>query len=256
MVFRAMRALLGFMAGAMTALACWAQAPVSERLQRQAAAGIHAWQELQRLEDSWASERERLLSRVEKLEAKQRSLRWQRRKLRAYVSDLEGKVAELRRRLRELERIRRDLEPWLDEALDRLERFVQRDLPFLEVERRARLEAVRRALDGYGVGVAEKLRRLLEALKAEVEYGAQVEVTERTVELEGEARTVRLLRVGRLCLLWATPDGSRVGWFDPHARRWEPLPGRFRREIERAMEMAARRRPADLVRLPVGRLPR
>ena len=106
---------------------------------------------------------------------------------------------ELRRRLRELERIRRDLEPWLDEALDRLERFVQRDLPFLEVERRARLEAVRRALDGYGVGVAEKLRRLLEALKAEVEYGAQVEVTERTVELEGEAAAL----AGRLAALRA-----------------------------------------------------
>lgn len=227
-----------------------------EELQQRAEEAIRAWKKVQELEDRWAKEREKLLKEIEVLEAKRRNLLWRKHKLQRYIAEIKERITELQRRIRELKRINQELEPYLDETLKRLKGFVEEDLPFLKEERQKRLVALQEVLDGYDVGIAEKLRRVLEALRIEVEYGAEVEVTEERVELPEGPRVVQVLRLGRLALFCRTLDGKEIARFDPETAQWERLPGRFSRELYKAMEMAARRRAADLVRLPIGGLRR
>jgi len=153
-----------------------------------------------------------------------------------------------------LKKINRELEPYLDETVKRLREFIKGDLPFLTEERQKRLLALQSVLDSYDAGIAEKLRRVLEALRIEVDYGGQVEVTEEQITLADRPRTVQVFRLGRLALFYRTLDGKEIGRFNPETGRWEKLPSRFSREMERAMEMAARRRAADLLKLPIGGL--
>jgi len=87
-----------------------------------------------------------------------------------------------------------------------------------------------------------------------MDYGGTVEVYQDPVEIAGESLLVDILRIGRLCLFCRTPDASLVGAIDGASGDWIEIPGRYAPEITKAMEMANRRRPVDLARLPVGRI--
>lgn len=223
-------------------------------LRGKAEEAIRVWQRVQGLEDKWAEERQRLMEELRDLELRKRRLLWQREKLKGYVADVKHRIEEHRRRIEELRKIHRELEPYLDETVKRLGQFVEKDLPFLRQERRNRLTSLKEELNRYDATLSEKLRRVLEALRIEVQYGLEVEVTEEEISLPEGPRTVQVLRFGRLALFYRSLDGERVGRYNPVAGRWEELPGRFRRDLERAVEMAQGRRAAELVRVPLGGL--
>jgi hypothetical protein len=138
--------------------------------------------------------------------------------------------------------------------MGRLEAAVAADLPFLAQERTARLVALKQELVRPEVAGAEKLRRLLEALVIEAEYGGSIEVYEEPITVAGEEVHADILRVGRVSVFWRTADGKRVGEFDRATRAWVELPGKYNRNISTAMEMAARMRPIQIVDLPLGRI--
>ncbi|HEX16165.1 MAG: hypothetical protein DRG33_06065 [Deltaproteobacteria bacterium] len=229
-------------------------AQTARELEQKASEAIEVWKEVQQMEQRWAREREQLLRQLDDLELERQRLLWRKRKLQAYISNIKAEIEELRRRLEEMGRINRELEPFLDETWERLSSFILQDLPFLREERRRRLRALREVLDSHDVPVAEKLRRVLEALKIEVDYGSNVEVTEEELDLPAGRRTVQVLRLGRIALFYRTLDGEEVGRFNPQRGRWERIPQGFSREIERAMDMALKRRAAELIKLPVGRI--
>jgi hypothetical protein len=173
---------------------------------------------------------------------------------RKTVAALEESVAELERRMNEASVLQASLGDTLDATMAQLEEFVANDLPFLTDERARRLEVLRRDLARPEVAGAEKLRRLLEALQVETEYGKSVEVNQQEIELEGEAIFADVLRVGRVSLFWRTPDGEKIGTFDRATWRWVELPDRYSRPITEGIEMASRLRPVQLTALPLGRI--
>jgi len=201
--------------------------------------------------DQWALERERLLARIRDLENRRRWLEHRKEKHRAYVRNREEAIDRLREKRAGLERLRMELEPYLDEALAKLKAFVEKDLPFLPEERRRRLAFLEEALNDYSVELPEKVRRLLEAFQVEAEYGRGVESYEGSLELEGEPTRVVFFRLGRVGLFYMTDDGGRAGRYDADAERWEDLPSAYARSLRMAVEMAQRKRPMDLVNLPL-----
>jgi hypothetical protein len=106
--------------------------------------------------------------------------------------------------------------------------------------------------------IAERSRRVMEAIKVETEYGQTIEVYQDTIGIGGpdedQPIMADILRVGRLGLFWRTPDGNTVGEWDRVAGQWTPLPKKYRRAINDAMEMALKRRTIDMVNLPLGRI--
>ncbi len=163
---------------------------------------------------------------------------------------------ELERRLVESTRLQAVVQDSLNAVLGRLEVAVAEDLPFLAAEREARVANLRKVMAQPDLAPAEKLRHLLEAMLVEAQYGETVEVEAQTIEVAGRETHADILRIGRLALFWRSPDGKRVGTWDPATQAWVDLPGKHNRVIARAMEMASHTRPIDLVSLPLGRISR
>lgn len=203
--------------------------------------------------DQWSGDRESLEVRYRTAKANLAYLNERLVRQQEKARALDDAVAELNRRLVESGNLKAVIQDTLSAVLSRLETAVARDLPFLPSERATRLEGLRRELAEPGTDAGEKLRRLLEALMVEARYGETVEVTPRTVAIGGEEIHADVLRIGRLALFWRSPDGGRVGTWDPALGAWTELDGGAR-TIGRAMEMATRMRPVELIALPLGRI--
>ncbi|MBD3349057.1 MAG: DUF3450 family protein [Candidatus Eisenbacteria bacterium] len=211
-------------------------------------------QETQEKRDAWAEEQAALEARYRTAKANIRYLNERITSEEKQAQALEESIAELERRLSEARLLQSGLQDTLDVVYARLQRFVERDIPFLVDERARRLERLDRELNRPEVTGAEKLRRLLEAMMIETEYGNAVEVNQDEIEVEGETIFADVLRVGRVSLFWRTPDGERVGTFDEADWKWVELPQKYGRNIGMAIEMASRLRPVQLITLPLGRV--
>lgn len=222
-------------------------------LQKKIEKSIRSARKSQEKAEAWARERTRILNEIREQKHKRRWLRHQKGKYETYIRKQQAAIAELERRKKETRAIDMSLEPFLDELLVRLEEFVKNDLPFLPEERQHRLRLLKDSLNDYHIGLAEKTRRVMEALQAEAGYGGTSEKTETVIELEGGPTQVSLFRMGRVALFYLSPDGKQVGWFSREKSAWVPLPAQYTREISRAMEIAEKKRTPALVDIPVGR---
>ena len=59
------------------------------------------------------------------------------------------------------------------------------------------------------------------------------------------------LRIGRLALLYITPDEKHLGFWNQSKRRWEPLGPEYRAAIKKGLRMARKQTTYDLLRIPV-----
>lgn len=206
--------------------------------------------------DDWSEERQALDVRYRTAKANIAYLEERLARKKEKAEALDGKVRELERRLTESVRMETVIQDTLDVVLGQLTEVVEEDLPFLAEERQGRLTNLRTIMASPDLAAAEKLRSLLEALLVEAQYGETVEVTPATLDVESGNIHADVLRIGRLAMFWRSPDGSRVGTWDPVSHTWRDLPGKYNRVISRAMEMATRMRPTELVSLPLGRISR
>jgi hypothetical protein len=235
------------------AVAAYAQAD-SDDLGQTVDGTIEIEQGTQGKQDAWADEKAELQARYRTAKANVGYLTERRNGEAEKAAALQERVAELQRRLEESKRLQESLEDTLSSILQRLEDWIDRDLPFLPAERSARLDLLREELARPDISGADKLRRLLEALQIEAAYGGTVEVYQDQIKLGAEELFVDILRLGRISVFWRTPDGERVGEFDRAQREWMELPGKYRRAIGVALDMAARIRPVELIGLPLGRI--
>ena len=99
---------------------------------------------------------------------------------------------------------------------------------------------------------SEKARRILEAYQIENEYGRTIEAYKATLAIDsGPERTLELLRIGRVALIYRTLDGTEAGYWDRDDKGWKKLPERFRTSVRKGFRIARRQAAPDLIRLPV-----
>ena len=226
----------------------------ADQVQKKVMETIEIRRQTQKKEDAWAWKKTELMARYRSLKAQQEHLEKVRLKIERALSAQKARVAELERKIRESARIREELQSYLESVVTQLDEFIKKDLPFLLKERSTRLASINETLALPDKPAAEKYRRVMEALQVETEYGRTVEVYQDTIDLNGQSVLVDILRLGRLSLFYQTPDGRVIGHYDRAAGKWTPLPSTYRREINRAVEMARRERTIDLVKLPIGRI--
>lgn len=204
--------------------------------------------------DDWAAERASLRSRWDAAAAQVAYLEERAQLERDRLVALQDAGDELARRLEESQRLEASLEDTLLSILGRLDRAVDRDLPFLDDERSDRLTSVRRSLGDPAASPADKLRRVLEALLIEARYGGALEVYQDRIAVGGEELLCDLLMVGRLGFFWLTPDESRGGAWNPATGAFDELDGAELDAIRRAVLMATRRLPVGVQPLPLGKV--
>jgi len=182
------------------------------------------------------------------------SASWQSQQLVAYAQQLEEQVSSLdaqsagiQRQLGELERTERELSPLLTRMIEGLEKFIALDAPFLSVERRERVQALRKLNANPAEDRAEKFKKALEAWQIEAEYGRSLGVEQGEID----ERKVHVLRVGRAALYYLSMDGKRCGIWDSSSKTWTVLPQKYASQIRLGLRMARETAAPDLLRLPV-----
>jgi hypothetical protein len=136
--------------------------------------------------------------------------------LRAQLKSQEEEMAVIRNESAELDRTNIEILPLMQRMLASLEQFVALDLPFLKEDRAARLARLNEMMPRADVTVSEKYRRIVEAYGIEMEYGRTIEAYRGSLK----DREVDFLRVGRVGLLYQTPDGKETGYWDREAKDW------------------------------------
>ena len=243
---------LGTFWGASPGPVAWAAGDQAQPagVRAQAEEAVRQRQQAQKLVDQFTQEEAKLRAQAESLGRELDSTDKILAKTRIYLKDQQTKVARLERRLREMDRISAQLEPLLDQSLARLGERVGADLPFAREERAARLEAVREVMGDYQASLAEKTRRLLEALAIEARFGTSVEVSQGELDLEGRRLQVQILRLGRVALFALGADGASAWAYDRAKGGYRPV-HQWAKDLNQAAEIARRRRVAQLVEVPL-----
>jgi hypothetical protein len=105
-------------------------------------------------------------------------------------------------------------------------------------------------MDQAEVTASEKYRAIMDAYRAELDYGRTTEAYSEVLPTTGQ--TVDFLRVGRALLVYQTSDQLSTGWFNPASRRFEALEdNRYRFEVKAGLAIARNEKAPNLVVLPV-----
>ncbi len=177
----------------------------------------------------------------------------QRARLQAQVEQQQAALAQLQQQFLELPD-EAELDQLLQRLYQRLQQQMAEDLPFQEVQRKAEMAQLQGQLSDLSQPYAERVRLLFRQMRREVERGQTLEAWDGELkQQEGEpARLVTYVRYGRLALIYQSFDGQQAGYWQPSQRRWLPLPQTLLGEVRRAIQIAHKRLPPDLLVVPVS----
>lgn len=229
-------------------------AAISDNVQKPVKEAISLYQETQQQEERWRDEKQILAAEYEALLQAQEKLSRQEKELTIHNKASMERISEKELKISRMQQITTRIEPFLENLTAQLEQMISTDSPFLLEERRRRLKKLRLTLNDPDITVSEKFRKVTESLFVEAEYGQTIEVYQETVPIEGRQRLVNILRLGRIGLFYQSLDQTDCGHYNVAQKKWLPLPNRYNPGIEAAIEMGAKRRPIELLSLPIGRI--
>lgn len=211
-------------------------------------------QNTQKQEEKWRDEKQKLIARYEQLRAENDLLEKHHRELVASTDAARKRVSEKDRQLADINEIQNRIDPFLEKTAMLLKKNMADDMPFLIEERWNRIDRLEQILDDPDVSVSEKYRKAMEALMVEAEYGNTIEVYQQTIYIGGSAMLVNIFRLGRISLFFQSLDHSRCGFYNVASGKWEELPHLHNRAVGSAIEIGARRKPVELLSLPLGKI--
>lgn len=166
-------------------------------------------------------------------------------------------IKALREDIANIQGLQRAIVPLLDDMFAEIQKIVEADTPFLMEERKKRIAGLKARMSDTTQTPASRYGLLMEAFQIENEYGRTLESYEGKVDNDGEALLVEYLRIGRIALIYKTPDnsilriwdntvdenGEKVGWID--------LDKRFLPDVITGIRIANEQLPPDLMVIPV-----
>lgn len=218
-----------------------------QRVVEQNAALARTQKKINKMSDSSADLVAQYRAVLEQLE----SIRAYNAQVRKLVQSQQEEMKRIQQQIDSAASVGRELVPLMQRMIDSLAAFVELDVPFLVKERHQRVERLRQMMNRADVADSEKFRRLLEAYQIEVNYGHTIEDYSGELELEGKKLNVAFLRIGRLALLYITPDEQHLGFWNQQARRFEPLGPEYLDAIKKGLRIARKQTTYDLLRIPV-----
>lgn len=236
----------------------WSGEVLAGNVKKQIEAPVHKAvgieQRTQAQEAQWRNEKEKKTLEFEALEKELAMMEQERDTEAARKTALISDITQKTRQLADIAEIESQMAPYLCDLLDKLKTLNSKDLPFLQAERQKRIESLEELNANPEAPVSEKFRKLMEALLVETEYGTTVEVYQQTIPLSGEDTLVNIFRLGRLRLFYQTLDKRQCGFFNPAQKTWQPLEDAYLKTIQAAIDMGAKRKPVEILTLPLGRI--
>ena len=170
-------------------------------------------------------------------------------RMKDIITKQEQYITATNNKMIELENMRQNLVPYLKDVIARLEENVNKDFPFLRDERTKALSELKYAVADTKLGMGDKLKKVLDALKTEMDYGYSVENSMGEIQYKGEKLQVQQFRLGRVAMYMRTIDDKEAAIYN--GREWVPVSKEYGAEIKKAMDNARRSKSTEFVNLPL-----
>ncbi len=230
----------------------WSQTNIADKVIQPVEHSVLIRQKNQKQRDKWEQEQSDLVLMYEQLQQEHERLVSETRDLTAREQGQKALNLALLEQKKASLRIQKELFPFVQAVYARLSTLVTEDVPFLKKERATRMTSLARVINDPKVSVAEKYRKVMEALFVEAEYGATIEVYQEKVLIGTEATLGNIFRLGRVSLFFLSLDKQSCARFNVAQNSWQPLPEDHLPAIRSAVEIGARKKPVELLSLPLG----
>lgn len=231
-----------------------AKPPVARQAEKAVEQALQIQQKSQADQTRWEREKTELVLLYEQLVNQKEALETENADLTARQTAQEKLNQNLLKQKEDAIRIQTELMPFLNRIYDRLESLVANDPPFLKDERANRLATLKTIMKDPEITISEKYRKVMEALFIEAEYGSTIEVYQEKVEVGTENILGNIFRLGRVSLFFLSLDQTTCAVFNVSLDRWQILDADHLPSIRSAVEIGGKRRPVELLPLPLGRL--
>ncbi len=201
--------------------------------------------------DALEEETHKLLNEYKTVLKEIEGLRVYNRQVAKQIQAQDAEMTQLGESIDRVTVIERQITPLMLRMIDALEQFVSLDLPFLLNERNERIERLRGIMDRADVAVSEQFSQVLRAFQIENEYGRTMETYGDTIDIDGVERKADVLKVGRVALVFQTPDGTETGMWNKNTQSWEVLGDEYTTPVRNGIRMARKQLSVDMLMLPI-----
>ncbi len=204
--------------------------------------------------DKWEREEAELVAEYDRLKQEQTILEQENRTLLKERQNHKERLDSLVMQTQENLKIQKNMLPFLHDVVGRLSNLISGGLPFLVKERSLRIQRLKKIVDDPDTGIADKYRKTMEALFIEAGYGNSTEVVREKIVIGGNEVLEDIFRLGRISLFALSLDHKSAAYFNIIENRWHKLDKKYVEPVYAAIEISRKRRTAELVSLPIGRL--
>jgi len=161
-------------------------------------------------------------------------------------------IARLTEDIANVEGLQRAMQPLMEQMVKVFGDIVNADLPFLIEERANRAARLQNILDDPNMTVAQRYRLIVEAYQIENEYGRTVGWKEGTIGEGENTLTGEFLQIGRIALIFKTPDDSVLRIWDADQKDYVNLDrGKYLQDVKFGLRMAKEQTAPNIMFVPV-----
>ncbi len=160
-------------------------------------------------------------------------------------------ITRLREDIENVEGLQRAMQPLMEDMAARFGDLVNADLPFKVEERSSRAARLAGILDNPSMSAAQRYRLIVEAYQIENEFGRTISAYEGTIGQGENALTGEFLQVGRIALMFKTPDDSVLKIYDRTAGDFVDLNRSYLQDVKFGLRMAKEQTAPDIFFVPV-----
>jgi hypothetical protein len=244
---------VGFL-GSAAAIAALAAAPAfaqfSSALQESEATAREAkasQQRIDQLDDQTAVLLNDYRANLKQLEAARRY----NASLTRQIEAQQRQIARIQSDIENVEGLQRAMQPLMEDMLAKFEQVVAADIPFDLADRQDRVGRLKTMMNNPEVTAAQRYRLIVEAYQIENEFGRTIGASEGVIDHNGQELAGEFLRIGRIALVFKTPDDSVLKIWDRDQGGWIDLNKSYLPDIKLGIRMAREQTAPDLLPVPV-----
>jgi len=168
------------------------------------------------------------------------------------IKSQEREMASIHYQMSVVDDTEKGVVPLMNDMIDKLEEFIELDIPFLLDERRGRITKLRTNMLRADLSNSEKYRQILEGYQIENQYGDFAEAKDGKITgSDGVELTVTYYRFGRVSYVYQSLDEQNAAYWDNDSRSWKTLDESYRIPVRTGIKIARRLSNPNLVILPV-----
>ena len=226
----------------------------NDKVEKYVTTSIAIRQKTQKKLDKWEHEKTQLIAEYERLKQEKEILDQQNKVLINEKLKHQNRLRSLVLQKHENLKIQKEMLPFLQNVVVELSQLIAEGLPFLLRERKKRITGLKKIMGDPDTGIAEKYRKTMEALFIEAGYGNTTEIVREKIKINGNEVLEDVFRLGRMSMFALSLDHKSAAYFNIIENKWIILDKKYIKPVYSAMEISRKRRTAELVSLPIGRL--